>query len=48
MEAVGELVFGSVSEAVVGFAGDDTSFEEEGEVAIEGDLAEADDDADAG
>ncbi len=45
---MGRLVLGSVGETVVRFAGDDAGFEEEGEVAVEGDLAEADDDADAG
>ena len=39
---------GSVGEAVLGFAGDDAGLEQVGEVAVEGDLAEADDDADAG
>ncbi len=37
-----------MGETVVGFAGDDAGFEQEGEVAVEGDLAEADDDTNAG
>ena len=48
MEAVWEDVLGGVAEAVGGAAGDDAGVEEMGEVAVEGDLAEADDDADAG
>ncbi len=47
MQAVGEKIFGAVGEAVLGLAGDDAGFEQEGEVAIEGDLSEADDDTDA-
>jgi hypothetical protein len=37
-----------VGEGVVRFFGDDAGVEQVGEVAVEGDLAEADDDADAG
>ena len=48
MEAVGKTVLGSVGETVLRFAGDDAGFEEEGEVAVKGDFAEADDDADTG
>jgi hypothetical protein len=47
MQAVGEKIFSPVREAVLGFASDDSGFEQEGEVAVEGDLAETDDDADA-
>ena len=47
-QAVGQGVFGSVGEGVVGFFLDDAGVEEVGEVAVEGDLAEADDDSDAG
>ena len=47
-EAVGEGVFGAVGEGVVGSAGDDAGVEQMGEVAVPGDFAEADDDADAG
>jgi len=36
-----------VGEAVLGFAGDDAGFEQEGEIAVEGYLSQADDDADA-
>lgn len=48
VESVGQDVLGAVGEAVGGFAGDDAGVEQVGHVAIEGDLAEADDDADAG
>ena len=48
VEAVGELIFGGVGEGVVGAAGDDSREQEVCEVAVPGDLAEADDDADAG
>jgi hypothetical protein len=47
MQAVWEKVLGSVGEAVLGFAGDDASFEQKGQIAVEGDLSEADDYADA-
>jgi len=47
MEAVRKIVVGAVGEAVVGFARDDAGVEKVGEVAVEGDLTEADDDADA-
>ena len=47
MQAVGENVFGAVGEAVLRFAGDDSGFEQEGQVTVEGDLTQADDDADA-
>ena len=47
VEAVGEGVLGGVGEAVGRFAGDDSAMVQVGEVAIEGDLAEADDDLDA-
>jgi hypothetical protein len=48
MEAAGEKIVRSVSEAVGGFAGDDAGLQEVGQVAVEGDLSQADDDADAG
>jgi hypothetical protein len=47
MKAVGEKILGAMGEAIVGFAGDDAGVEEVGEVAVEGDLSQADDDADA-
>jgi hypothetical protein len=47
MEAVGKLVVGAVGEAVFGFACDDSGVEQVGEIAVEGDLSEAHDDADA-
>ena len=46
MQVVGENIFGAVGEAVVGFARDDACVQQEGEIAVEGDLSEADDDAD--
>ena len=45
-DAVGEKVFGGVGEGVGGAAFDDALVEEVGEVAVPGDFAEADDDAD--
>lgn len=47
VEAVGEKVFGSVGKTILRFESDDASQEEIGEVAVEGNLAEADNDADA-
>lgn len=47
-EAVGEEVLGAVGEGVGGAAFDDSLPEEMGEVAVPGDLAEADDDANFG
>ena len=47
VEAVGQDVLGAVGEAVVGAARDQAGVEQVGEVAIPGDFAEADDDADA-
>ena len=47
MQAVGKTILGAVGEAVLGFAGDDAGVEQVGEIAVEGDLSEADDDADA-
>ncbi len=47
-EAVGEEVLGAVGEGEGGAAFDDSLPEEMGEVAVPGDLAEADDDADFG
>ena len=48
LEAVGEVVFDAVAEVVERAAGDSALVEQVGEVAVEGDLAEGDDDADAG
>lgn len=47
VEAVGEKVFGSMGKTILRFASDDAGVKQIGEVAVEGDLAEADDDADA-
>ncbi len=47
MQAVGKKVLGSVGEAVLGFASDDAGLKQKGQIAVEGDLSEADDDADA-
>src|ERR1700692_2008377 len=47
MQAVGKTIVGAVGEAVLGFALDDPRVEEIGEIAVEGDLSQADDDADA-
>ena len=47
MEAVGEEELSAVGEDVRAATGDDASEDEVGEVAVPGDLAEADDDADA-
>jgi len=47
MQAVGEKIVCSVGEAVLGFAVDDAGLEQKRKIAVEGDLSEADDDADA-
>jgi len=47
VEAVRELVMRSVGEAVLRFASDDAGLEQIGEVAVEGNLSEGDDDADS-
>ena len=47
MQAAGKTVVGAVGEAVFGLALDDAGVEQVGEIAVEGDLSEADDDADA-
>src|SRR5258708_15836720 len=47
MQAVGKTIVGAVREAVFGFALDDAGVEQVGEVAVEGDLAKADDDTGA-
>jgi hypothetical protein len=47
MEAVREEILGSVSETILRFARDDAGLEQVGEIAVEGDLSETDDDADA-
>ena len=44
MQAIGEEVFGTVSEAEGGLFGDEARSEEMGEVTVPGDPAEADDD----
>jgi hypothetical protein len=46
MQAVGKKILGAVGEAVLGFAGDDACFDQEREIAVEGYLSQADDDAD--
>ncbi len=46
-KTVGQGVFGSVGKGVFGFSRDDAGLQEIGEVAVEGDLSEADDDADS-
>jgi hypothetical protein len=48
VKAVGQGVLGSMGEAVGGFGDDHAGVLKMGHVAIEGDLAETDDDADAG
>jgi hypothetical protein len=48
MKAVGEKILDAMGEAVIRFAGDDAGVEKVGEVAVEGDLSEADDDTDVG
>jgi hypothetical protein len=47
MQTVGEKILGAVGEAILGLARDDAGFEQEGQVTIEGDLSEGDDDTDA-
>jgi hypothetical protein len=47
MRAIREEVLGTVGEAVLGFAADDAGVEQVGEIAVEGDLSQADDDTDA-
>jgi len=47
VQAVGEKRVSAVGEAVVGFASDDAGFEQEGQIAVEGDLSQADYDADS-
>jgi len=47
VEAGGQGVLGGVGKAVIGAAGDDAGLQQVGEEAVPGDLAEADDDADA-
>jgi hypothetical protein len=47
MEAVGQKILGTVREAKLGFAGDDAGLKQEGEIAVEGDLSETNDDANA-
>jgi hypothetical protein len=46
MKAIGETIVGAVGEAVFRFACDDACVQQEGEIAVEGDLSEADDDLD--
>ena len=48
MQSVGQQIVGAVREGILGFAPNDAGVEEVREVAIEGNSAEADDDADAG
>jgi len=47
MQTVGKMIVSAVGEAVFGFACDDAGVEQVGEIAVEGDLSQADDDADA-
>ena len=47
MQTVGEKILGSVGETIFGFAGDDSGVEQERQIAVEGDLAKADDDTSA-
>ena len=47
MKTVGENVIRSMAEAVGGFAGNDAGVQKMRQVAVEGDLSETDDDADA-
>src|SRR5882672_5781787 len=47
MQAVGETILGAVGEAVFGFARDGARVQQEGEIAVESDLSQADDDTDA-
>src|ERR1700704_5133360 len=47
MKAIREKIESTVGKAVFGFACDDAGKEEVGEIAIEGDLAQTDDDAGA-
>lgn len=47
MQAVGQKIVSAMREAVLGFSCDDAGLEEKGEIAVEGDLSEADDDANA-
>ncbi len=47
MQAVGEKILGSVGEAVFRFASDNSGMQEVRKIGVEGDLSEADDDANA-
>ncbi len=47
VETVGEKILGSVREAVLGFSRDDAGVEQVGQIAVEGDFSEANDDADS-
>jgi hypothetical protein len=47
MQAIGKAIAGAVGEAVFRFALDDAGVEQVGEIAVEGDLSQADDDTDA-
>ena len=47
VQAVGQKVVRAVGETILGFANDDAGFEQKGEIAVEGNLSQADDDADA-
>ncbi len=47
MEAVWKQVLGSVGETILGFASDGAGLKQVGEVAVEGNLSEADHNADA-
>jgi hypothetical protein len=47
MEAVWKTILGAVGEAVLRLAGNDAGVEQVGKITVEGDLSEADDDADS-
>lgn len=47
MQAVRKTILGTVGEAVLRFAGNDAGVKQVGQIAVEGDLSEADDDADS-
>jgi hypothetical protein len=48
METIRQNIMSSVAEAVLRFAGDDASVQKVGQIAVEGNLSQADYDADAG
>jgi hypothetical protein len=46
METVGKEILGAMGKTIVGFACDDASVQQIGQVAVEGDLSQTDDNAD--